>query len=377
MHIRLAALIIVAATLLLSLNSPSRTEINYPKLVETCQGGSAQLSEIISACTQLIETEDVPSEYRLAFLTDRGWAFFCNSQYDLALADENHILEVLPEDLAALRARAHIYEAMGDRTAAEADLVKALQIAPDNPRILFHKAEFDDDHGEHDSAYAGVRRVLEIDPDFPGAAEKEVTYLMTSGEFDAAEERLEAAELKWPDEDWVYYRDLQLHVLFTKDIEKALNATSNMARVAPGVYSELYYPALVHMRLGDEKTAIDYISGYGPRLIEEKNPESGWWGQFTRMIATWYVVGNRERHIHQGMAYAYMQRPDLAMVEYETFLNETGRNGKKLLAYMVRQDLQSIDQRKFRFSEAYRRDVLVEYIEVLASKSGFPIIEVQ
>lgn len=169
MHIRLAALAIVIATLLLSFNSPSKSGPNYTQLAQSCLGNKGGMANVVAACTTLMNGVDVTPKNRSTLLRSRGWAYYSGKQYEKAISDYSSALALALDDPHSTLWRAIAYHATGDVQSAETAYEKALSLAPSSTEALFHKAQFDRDQGNTSAAIHGFEKVLDLDPSHAGS----------------------------------------------------------------------------------------------------------------------------------------------------------------------------------------------------------------
>ncbi len=97
MRVRLAALITVCAAALLWFGPSPETE----DPAGICVSTKAPRSDVIAACTNLINAQITTSEYRHLFLTERAWAHRRNGSFKRAVADVDHALALQPENVTA------------------------------------------------------------------------------------------------------------------------------------------------------------------------------------------------------------------------------------------------------------------------------------
>ncbi len=244
---------------------------------------------------------------------------------------------------------------------------------------MWKKAAFQKRQGKYKAALKLYTKILEVDPSFQDAADQEAAILAASGNVEQAMERLNDAKMNWPNEKWVYDRFVQLHVVFTGDLDKALDASAQVAHLEPSIMHEFLIPGIVHLRIGDEQTGVELIENYGVEFLKDSTSKLEGWDYLTRVTSQWIVLGGQsvEAGIYKGMGYAFAGRSDLAKNEFKLFLERTGSWGEEVLISVIGDVKVHADAKKFSRSEAYVDEILDRYAAVLHSKSGFPINRVE
>lgn len=282
MRIRLAALIIVIATLILAFNSPSKSGPDYTQLAETCLGNTGGMSHTVAACTTLLEGEDVSLEGQSRLLRARGWAYYCGRQYDKAILDYTDAVALRPDDSNALLNRAMAYDAMDNSRSAEEDYSKTVLLDPNSAYAVFKKSEFDQRQGNLLAAISGLERVLEIDPGYKRAGRALADIHLEMNGIDGTERFLRQAKSKWPNEFWVYDTQVMFDLKYTGDHHSALEAVARLAEMEPGIEYEALVPALVHLKIGDEDEGIKYVTEYAERQLDHDHANSNLFKRWSR-----------------------------------------------------------------------------------------------
>ncbi|WP_170418666.1 tetratricopeptide repeat protein [Ruegeria atlantica] len=336
MHIRLAALAIVIATVLLSFNKPSKSGSDFSQLTQSCLGNKGGAAHVVAACATVIEGASATPKKQNSLLRSRGWAYCRDKQYDEAISDYTNALVLFPNHPQSTLWRAIAYYAEGDVQSAETAYEKALSLAPNSTDALFHKAKFDQDQGNTSAAIQGLEEVLDLDPSYEGAGSVLINTRYDAYGYDGFEQFLTHAEQRWPDQTWVHFSRLIYDLRFTGDHERALSASTELARLEPGLTYELFVPAMIHLRIGDEDTGIKLVSEYADRVIQRDLAELAFHKRWYRKALNWLVLGQNEEWVHRYVALAHFGRPDLATSELESFLEDTGGNGRKILLRVMR-----------------------------------------
>ncbi|WP_037306638.1 tetratricopeptide repeat protein [Ruegeria halocynthiae] len=371
MHIRLAALIIVIATLLLSFNSPSKSAVNYSGLAASCLGNKGGMSHVVSSCNTLMKAEGITPKQRGKLLNARGWAYYCGRQYDKAISDYSGALALQPDDATSVLRRAMALDALGDSQAAQADYLKRLQLDPDGRNSLFYKAKFDLGQGNYSAAILGFEKVLDIDPGDSDAGSRLFIAHFGKDGVDGGDRFLRQAKMQWPDEPWVFDAQVRFDLKYTGDHESAMEAVTHLARLKPGIEYEGLIPALVHLKIGEEDEGIKYVRQYAARHLEHDLANMGLFNRWYRKSANWLVLGQDEEWLYRYLAYATLGRPDIAKTEIDSFLHKSGKNGRALVLKLIQEAGIPVTKEAVAGSVPHLDDAITQYLDHLAKTSGF------
>ncbi len=100
---------------------------------------------------------------------NRGDAHFSLRQFDLAIADFNHVIDRDPNAFQAYYNRGNAYAAKGALSTAVDDLTKAISLRPDLPNAYYNRAINLGRMGNQNDAIADLRKAVEIDPSYQPA----------------------------------------------------------------------------------------------------------------------------------------------------------------------------------------------------------------
>lgn len=369
MHIRLAALIIVAATLVLLLNAP-KPESDHSELVSTCQNDGTA-SKVIVACTALLEREDASEEARQAYYAERAVALNTYGKHEFALADANRALAINPEDSHSLVERAVSQNALGDKSGAMADIQAAANIDPNDIYVLFNKAKMHFLLGELDSAKRGYEQVLETDPDNHDAGLKYLDLLYAHFPREEYETSLAAAEIRWADQAWPHEGRVYHELLLGFDPERALQAAELSTSIKPDPTNDLFLFAMIHMKLGDENEGIKYVKRYAEESNKLPSRRRGVLGDKIGRVLHYIITGQNTEWIFRSHAYAALGKQSLARAEYQSFLDNGGRHAQKLVLDIVERDGVTVSKHARAGSAEHINQAISDHIRHLEQKMGF------
>lgn len=367
MHIRLAALIVVFATLLLSLNSTP----SYSQLSASCLGNKGGLTKVVAACTTLMNAEGLTPVQQNALLRARGWAYYCGKRYDKAIVDYNSALKSLPGDSVSLLRRAFVHDVLGNVDAADSDYSEVLQSDPDRISGLFYKSKFDEWQGKHADAMKGYERVLEIDPDYKNVGQYLHRMHHELYGIDGAKEFLKEAKRRWPNQVWVYDTQVQFDLMFSRDHESAMNALTQLAQLKPGIEYEALLPAIVHLKIGIEEEGIKYVKDYAERHLEYDLANRNLIGRWYQKAHSMLVIGQDRQWMYRYLLLAMLERPDLAKKEIAAFLKNSGKNGRRAILRIIRGAGIEVSQEAWAGSVQQLNKAIDEYLDHLGRTSGF------
>ncbi|WP_158541266.1 tetratricopeptide repeat protein [Ruegeria sp. A3M17] len=358
-------------TLLLSFNSPSKSGPNYTQQAQSCLGNKGGMAHVVTACTTLMNGVDVSPENRNKLLRSRGWAYYSGKQYDKAILDYTSALALFPNDPQSTLWRANAYDAAGDVQSAETAYEKALSLAPSSTEALFHKAQFDRDQGNTSAAIQGMEWVLELDPSYGRAGTVLINTHYDVNGHDAVEQFLAQAEQRWPDQTWVYSARLIYDLNVTGDHESALTASATLARLEPGENYDLFMPAMIHLKIGDEDKGIEFVNEYADYAVQRDLAELAFYKRWYRKTSNWYALGQDEEWLHRYTLLAAFGRPDLAMSVLQGFLEETGENGRYILILVMRRFGTSVPREADAGSVEHLNAAIADYLGQFEKQSGF------
>ena len=331
--------------------------LNPEGLAQTCVSSKAPRTEVIAACTNLIEAGDVTPDYQHLFLTKRAWAHRCDGHYELAIADVDRALSLQPENVKTMVLRARIHDANGNHDAAKADYDRAVDTAPENHYTHWNRARYLDRHGERDEAYLGYQKVLELDPDASNAAKYMAHYLYDRKKYEKALGVVTDATDRWPGQRWVYGLKVELDIVHTKDVEGALASAEKAIGMYESPVMKFLFPAAIHLTIGDEQAGIDAVNRYADWFVLRQEQKVSAWDRITAIISEKSDFGEDEKPLRRGIAYAILARADLARPELLQFVEKTGSAGKKEILKWAKKDSElfalNVDSSAERIVDAY------------------------
>lgn len=365
MLIRLAAVCVVASTAILTFGKPLK-----PDLQTVCLSNSARPIDVIQACTTLIEDDTQPAEYVQVFLKERGWAYYCTRQYDNAVADENRVLALRPEDRFALITRAYSHSALGNQDAAIADYERVLRQEQDNTDIRYRIAKLQLKTGQIDAAQAGFKDVLDIDPAHSDAGYAAANAYYTHDGWEEALAFLEQAQVNWPEQSWAYSAEVSLHLKETGDAERALEAAAQYSRLQPVTYAQHFLPALIHFELGDEDTGIAWVQEFAAQSVKDMHADMTIVRRLIWKASTLTFYGQDLEWSFRAIAFASAGRTDLAKQEIDAFIRDSRVDARQVVLNMAaRQGVEVSEQARAGDPEHFDLAVMA-YLEKLRDDIG-------
>lgn len=114
-------------------------------------------------------------------------------QFDKALEIFNKVLELNPNYIKALEARAVIYMQKGETELAEKDLEKAISLEPENARLYFRLGQVYYRKKDLDKALELFSKAIDLEPAYPAAYMARSQILREKGLEEAADLELDKA----------------------------------------------------------------------------------------------------------------------------------------------------------------------------------------
>ena len=96
--------------------------------------------------------------------TGRGTTYRAMGKYDLALADNNKVIELLPDQDLSYAGRGETYRAMGKYDLALADFGKAVELFPASNSGYAKRGEIYRGMGKYDKALAEYDKIVQLYP---------------------------------------------------------------------------------------------------------------------------------------------------------------------------------------------------------------------
>ena len=118
---------------------------------------------------------------------------------------------------------------------------------------------------------------------------------------------------------------------FTGDVESALQAVSERVAIKPDPAVEALMRALIHLKIGDEAKGIEQVRLYTVLNQAGHSRLQSWY----HSALSWVMFGKSDQWVVQVAALASMGRTDLAKIEIDTFLQDTGDNGRAVVLHFV------------------------------------------
>ncbi len=369
MKIRLAALITVCAAALLWYTEPLKSG----GLASVCMGSKESRTDVIQACTGLIESESTSPKDRQSYLTRRAWVYYCDKQYDKAIVDADQVLSSHHENTDLLMKRATFKQANGDLEGASVDFERAREIAPDSPCVHFSLGKFHEMQGKSPLAAASYQRVLEIDPDHQDAFKKIVNYRYTQKDYASVRELLADARARWPESEWVYKDSINSFLLFDVDLPAALSVAKAYTHEFPNSVEPLFYLSIFHFALGDDEGGISSVHSFAKHKAKYEEAKLSFRDRWFRRISNWVVTGHDQQWVIRAVFYAALGQKELALQEFQDFLDNTGTNGRTLVLRLVRGQGIAVDNLADAGSEEHLNQAISDYVDHMFDRSGLDV----
>lgn len=336
MKVRFAALSTICAAALLWYTEPLKSQ----DLAATCVSSKTPRSDVIAACTALLNDPETTPEYQHLFLRERAWALSCNRKSKRAIADINRALELQPRNYKTMALSGKILAASGDHQKALASFDQAVALGPAVSYTYWNRARYLDRQGDDEKAFADYKRVLELNSNASNAAKHMAFYLFDQQEYEQALTVVKEAAEKWPDKAWVHGELAKIHIFYTENAAQALSSVAKMQELSPDSQVDIFGRALVHLQIGDEREGIRLVDVFVRDARSQRDSELDFLERLARHIWTDENEGLEREHRGRAAIYEYLGRRDLARIEYHNLFEKTGLNGENVMErVLVKNDL--------------------------------------
>ena len=135
--------------------------------------------EVLEAAASVVARLEPPKTFNDYFF--QGNAFYTAAQFDKALEQYDHALELRPDEPTTLTNRGTTLDKLKRYDEALADTNRSLELQPDHPDILYNRGVTLRHLQRYDEAVVDYSRSLELRPDDPGALyNRACVYSLTS-----------------------------------------------------------------------------------------------------------------------------------------------------------------------------------------------------
>ncbi len=363
MKIRLAALVTICAAALLWYTEQLKSE----DLARVCAGSKESRTDVIKACTSLIESESTPSKDRQLYLTRRAWVYYCDKQYDKAIVDADQVLSGQPMNADLLVKRATFKQANGDLVGASEDFERAREVAQNSSYVHFSLGKFHEKQGKSPLAAASYQRVLEIDPGHQDAFKKIVNYLFSQGNFSDVRQMLADARARWPHSEWVYEYSLLLLITVDHDAQKALRIAELYKTRLPEAHDAFMYLGVIQFGTGDQAAGIETAYAFAKQRIEKGYAEMSFVEKWTQKFANRLFIGRDLQWLDRTIYYAALGQTGLAEEEIQAYLTTSGKNGREVLLSLFRGREIPVDKRADAGSQEHLNQAISSFVTQIYS----------
>jgi tetratricopeptide (TPR) repeat protein len=154
----------VSAALVLALASPASAQID-PQLVDWCDANdNASPEQSISGCTAVIQSEEYAGDDLAIVFSNRGVAYFRNSEPEKAIQDYEQAIRINPSFFDAMISRGFAYLKVKRYDAAIADFDTTLKAHPENAPSLYGRGLANLAKGDAAGASADMTAARRLDP---------------------------------------------------------------------------------------------------------------------------------------------------------------------------------------------------------------------
>lgn len=288
-------------------------------------------SEIIPACTTLIENPDTKPDDPSVFLYKRAWAAGRVDDFEMALDDVNRALELQPDTPLIWVYRAFINNAKGDFAAADADFEQALALAPENLFTIMDRAGILTKRDDYAGALRDFERALEIDPNSKRAMRGIIRSYENLEQHDNALSWLAKAAEQWPDDARFPSGIGAIHYFISKDYLAALADFKAVERIDPDYAANRLMIGATYLRLGHLDIGKTYVEQQAAQLVQSLETEGSLVRRALMISANATELAGNPELFFRGVSYALIDQPALSRTAFHRYLESGGRNAVRIM----------------------------------------------
>ena len=177
---------LAAPLLILGCDTPVRAQAVVPEIATRCLMRDHDAGGALANCTEAIDAGGMSAELTALVYNARGEANCARHEYDLALADQNEAIRLVPDFPDAFFDRASCHLGKNDIKSAFADYDEAIRLAPRVPGYYRYRAELYNWTGDHDRALADYDAAIRIAPRSTTDMDERAMTLFDLGRYDEA-----------------------------------------------------------------------------------------------------------------------------------------------------------------------------------------------
>ena len=200
----------------------------------------------------------------------RGNAYCYVGEYDKAIADYDHAIDLEPNYAKAYYHRGNAYRDKVDFDQAIADYTKAIERNPDYVDAYYNRGKLYDEAGEYDRAIEDFSAVIKLQPEHSDAHGSRADLYRYKGECDKAIAGYDMEIELRPDDPEIYYDRGEVYGE-KGEYDKAVEDFSKALKLHPEFTEAYVKRALAYFRIGKFESAIqdyDRILELKPKFAE-------------------------------------------------------------------------------------------------------------
>ncbi len=325
---RLAIVLSIIAISLFAFNAYNRPS----QAGAICVDSRYTPSKIVNACTELIENTGVAPSQMVSYLNYRSWAFRRDDDLEAAISDLDRALELKPDTLRTWINRAYIHDAAGDIDAVVDDFDAALAPGPSRATTFMHRAKLAYLRGDYVLALQDYEAILQLDPDYTLASTNLIAAHLKLENYDLAIDLLNKMAINFPESTGIYAALGRLYYYNSCDYEKALQAFSTMAELAPDSPAPSLYLAMAHFNNGNSELGAQYVADFAKKLLERRPSDAT---LYEVMIDEVVKKLASSEHFLMGLGYGAIGMPDRARGSLDDFINSGAFLARKTMNDVV------------------------------------------
>jgi lipoprotein NlpI len=222
---------------------PAASGLALPEMATTCLMRYRDVGGPLKNCTLAIEAGGMSTELTALVYNVRGEAYCTTGQYDLALADQNKAISLVPNFPEAYIDRASCYIGKQDQKTALANYDEAIRLSPTTPGYYRTRAKLENWMGLHDRALADYDEAIRRAPLFTAAVDERAKTLFDLGRYNEAAAAFATDTQMMPGDPrpvlWLHVARLRAHTPDAEEFQAGM-ARLDLSGVWPRALFDLF-----------------------------------------------------------------------------------------------------------------------------------------
>lgn len=261
----------------------------------------------------------IKPDYAEAF-NGRGLAYYGKKEYERAIQDFTQAIQLKPDYAEALNSRGQAYAALraySDIAKAVTDFDQAIRLAPNLSEAFFNRGKAFAEEGQFKRAIPDYTKAIELRPDYPEAfVQRSDAYMYRHDSNRALEDLNQAIKLEPEDADALWARSSVYETAGEND--RAIKDVTEVIRLKPNEVWPYWFRAMDYYDSGNYERAIwdlnrvveaqPEINSQTVTYIHQRGLAYLYKGDYARAISDFEQVGKIVTwdFYREGLAYFYL-----------------------------------------------------------------------